>query len=163
MDRDEFITKNHNLIYKFINDYKLEQEEYYGTLAIGLIKAVDTYDKTKGTQFSTYAYICMKREFYQEIRKKKRDSLMYCTSTETPLEENLTLMDTIAEEMDPETEGLKIISSLTKREKLVLECYLEGKNQMETANVLGTSHQYISETFRKIKSKYKRTIGGNRK
>ncbi|MGL5853649.1 MAG: sigma-70 family RNA polymerase sigma factor [Cetobacterium sp.] len=62
---DEVIEKNLGLVHKVINDVigtgihgmgSLEREDLFQEGTIGLIKAYDEFDDTKGAKFSTYAY-----------------------------------------------------------------------------------------------------------
>ena len=66
------IEENHNLIYSYLHKMRLDIEEYYDLAAIGLCKAANNFDETKGFKFSTYAYRCMNNEVLNQIRKESR-------------------------------------------------------------------------------------------
>lgn len=66
--------ENHNLIYSFARSRKLDIEEFYDLLAIGLCKAAYYYNPDKG-RFSTIAYIRMQHElsnYFKELNMSKR-------------------------------------------------------------------------------------------
>ena len=70
--RDHF-----GLIYKVINDLRLSyrQDEFYDLGLIGLTKAIQTYDESKGT-FGNYGYMCIKNEILSELAREKEVDLL---------------------------------------------------------------------------------------
>jgi len=73
--REEIIKKNiklvYDLAYRFIK-YRTWDNEFLNDLIgegyIGLCKAVDSFDVSKGIKFSTFACACIKNSFYTYIR-----------------------------------------------------------------------------------------------
>ena len=47
-EQQEVVRKNHGLIYFYLHKNNLSIEDYYDLAAIGLCKAVLTYEKNKG-------------------------------------------------------------------------------------------------------------------
>ena len=68
--QQKMVEENHNLIYGMAHKYKINLDEYYDVLAIGLCKAAMTFDETKG-QFSTFAYVTMLNEYNAVLRHNK--------------------------------------------------------------------------------------------
>ncbi|ADY73862.1 RNA polymerase, sigma 28 subunit, FliA/WhiG subfamily [Desulfurobacterium thermolithotrophum DSM 11699] len=62
------VKKIANKIYRRLPENAVEFEELVNTGVIGLIKALDNYDKTKA-KFSTYAYIKIRGEILDYLRK----------------------------------------------------------------------------------------------
>lgn len=54
------VAKHHNLIYHFLNKYRLEVSDNYDLAALGLIDAVKNYDSSLGVAFSSFAMSCMR-------------------------------------------------------------------------------------------------------
>ena len=57
-DRDEFIAKNLNLVHSLSHRYTgrgIEYEDLYSAGCVGLVKAYDGFDQSRGFSFSTYA------------------------------------------------------------------------------------------------------------
>lgn len=73
--QQKMVEDNHKLIYGAAHKYKINLEEYYDVLAIGLCKAAMTFDETKG-QFSTFAYITMLNEYNGVLRHNKTSSVI---------------------------------------------------------------------------------------
>ena len=62
-----FATKNHRLIFRFLNIQQLSKEEYYDIAVFGYLKAVrDYYSRIELRQyaFSTICWRYMSREIY---------------------------------------------------------------------------------------------------
>lgn len=58
MNRDEFIIKNLPLVHSLANRFRgkgIDYEELYSAGTVGLVKAVDNFDESRGLCFSTYA------------------------------------------------------------------------------------------------------------
>lgn len=79
MNKDVMFNENNGLIWKTIKDMHLyatkdmELDDYYQIGSMGLLRAIDTYDVNKGTQFSTYAVKCIKNEIGQYFQSQERD------------------------------------------------------------------------------------------
>ena len=72
MPREEFIEKNLGLVHACAGSFKsrgIEYEELYAAGCLGLVKAVDGFDTTRGVCFSTYAVPVI----LGEIKKLFRD------------------------------------------------------------------------------------------
>ena len=79
MNKDVMFNENSGLIWKAIKDMHLyatkdmELDDYYQIGSMGLLRAIDTYDASKGVQFSTYAVKCIKNEIGQYFQSQERD------------------------------------------------------------------------------------------
>ena len=76
--REEFINNNIGLVIntvlnKFMNA-DCDKDELVATGCEALVKAADTYDISKGNEFSTYARSCIYNEIMTFLRKLKNDS-----------------------------------------------------------------------------------------
>ena len=76
--REEFINNNIGLVINIvINNFMnvdYDKEELVATGCEALVKAADTYDISKGNEFSTYARSCIYNEIMTFLRKLKNDS-----------------------------------------------------------------------------------------
>ena len=70
--RERLILDNLNLAYKLASGYighkGIDFETAKQQAAMGLIKAVDTFDPNRGVKFSTYAYMMIMSEIKKFIR-----------------------------------------------------------------------------------------------
>jgi RNA polymerase sporulation-specific sigma factor len=129
---------------------------------IGLIKAINTFDRSKKTRLATYAARCIENEILMCLRstKRTRGELMLYEPLGADKEGNeITLMDllgtsddVVAEEVENEAEQKKLyekLSGLSRRERKVLELrYGLGsgarRTQREISRALGISRSYVS-------------------
>ncbi len=67
----------HNLrlvahVAKKFDSSSIDQDDLISIGTVGLIKAVDTYQPTKGTKFATYAARCIQNEILMQLRAQKK-------------------------------------------------------------------------------------------
>ena len=74
MNRDELVLNNTKLIYMVLKQLGLynQRDEYYDVGMIGLMKAANKFDPSKGTKFNTYASHIIRTTILYEIRKENQ-------------------------------------------------------------------------------------------
>ena len=168
--RDKLIEHNLRLVAHIIKKYYAnshEQEDLISIGTIGLIKAVSTFDYTKGCRFATYGSRCVENEILMHFRglKKTAGELHFDEPIEVDRNGNqLTLMDIISDgisvddqiEMKIRSEQLyrHIDDCLTYREReiVIMRYGLDGNaplTQREVAKKLGISRSYVSRIEKK--------------
>ena len=104
--RNRLVEHNLRLVAHIIKKYGMpqpEQEELISIGTIGLVKAVDSFDCSKGARFATYASRCIENEILMNFRAKKKhaDQIYMGEPIETDGDGNqLTLMDIIDDGTD---------------------------------------------------------------
>lgn len=159
------IEENHNLIYSYLHKMRLDIEEYYDLAAIGLCKAANNFDETKGFKFSTYAYRCMNNEVLNQIRKESRcvTPLLIFDMDEEDEEEKASLHLYTASKVSVENtvivkmqlqDTLKTLTPPRRKfAKEVLSLALSGMTQRDIAERLHVSQASISRMLAFIKEK----------
>lgn len=160
------IERNLRLVAHVVKKYQHLDEDPEDLLSIGtigLIKAVVTFNPTKGNRLATYAARCIENEILMMLRGKKK------TSREVSLYEpigtdkegnEIHLFDIIeTQEDDAQTKIAlkddiailyeKVASELSPRERLVLKMRYglyngEEYTQREIAEQIGISRSYVS-------------------
>ena len=161
----KLIEHNLRLVAHIIKKYysnSADQDDLISIGTIGLIKAVNTFDSSKGIRLSSYAARCIENEvlmYFRSSRKSAQD-----VSINEPIDTDkdgnaLTLMDIMAADDDIlENLDCKIKSEqlrkyigevLTPREQTIVRLrYGLGGNepltQREVAQKLGISRSYVS-------------------
>ena len=155
-----------HIIKKYYSNIK-EQDELISIGTIGLIKAVSTFDYSKGNRFATYASRCIENEILMHFRAKKKSSsdIYIDEPIETDKDGNqLTLSDIIGDDEDIiEKIDLSIRSGqlykfleqcLDSREMEVIKlryglygCY--PLTQREVSDKLNISRSYVSRIEKK--------------
>lgn len=158
IDRDKFIIENHNLIYSYAIKHHLDIEEYYGILAIGLVKAVERFDDSYGTNFSTFAYKVMKNEVLMDRLKRNRDALCHTITLNGFDEYGCSLVEVIPNE-EKDIFDVKLPKDLTEEEKELLIYRLCGFTNKEIQDLTGMYPAKISRTMGMIRIKWKQERG----
>lgn len=179
--REKLIGHNLRLVAHIIKKYysaSKDQDDLISIGTIGLIKAVSTFDYTKGNRFATYASKCVENEILMHFRslKKTAGELYFDNPIDTDKDGNqLTLMDIVADDENvPDKIELLIRSeqlykyvsqALDKREGeiITLRYGLYNKRpltQREVAKKLGISRSYVSRIEKKALEKLKNCYDG---
>ena len=175
--RNKLIEHNLRLVAHIVKKYASsadEQDELISVGTVGLIKAVSTFDHTKGAKFATYASRCIENEILMQFRaaKKSAGDIYINEPVETDKDGNsLTLIDLIDDGVDIHEQVDVLIRSkqlysfintcLDKRElEIIIYRYgLYGSSphtQNETAEKLGISRSYVSRLEKKAIGKLKK-------
>lgn len=108
---------------KYQNSYQ-DMEDLIATGAIGLIKAVDTFDEAKGSRLATYAVRCIDNELLMMFRAKKKTSreVSIFDPIGTDKEGNeINLLDVIEHEQPDIVDRMELEERITKLPK-ALQC-----------------------------------------
>ena len=147
--REKLILHNMRLVAHIIKKYGMpqsEQEELISIGTIGLVKAVDSFDCSKGARFATYASRCIENEILMNFRAKKKhaDQIYMGEPIETDGDGNqLTLMDIIDDGTDlPDmvdafvSPGTAIISSPTEHTQVIASNFSMVRAPAVTASII---------------------------
>ena len=177
--KEKLIEHNLRLVVYIAKKFEssgLDMEDLISIGAIGLIKAVQTYNYDKNIKLATYASRCIENEILMQLRKSTKQKLE--VSLDEPLNydgdgNELLLSDVLSSEEDGVSKNLdqsvekqllwNSIKKLGKREQDIMKLRfgLEGKEektQKEVAEMLGISQSYISRIEKKILSKMRLDI-----
>ena len=162
--REKLIEHNLRLVAHITKKYYSaapDRDDLLSIGTVGLIKAVSTFDGSKGSRFATYASRCVENEILMHFRslKKTAGEVHFDEPIETDKNGNsLTLIDiipdgsSIDELIEAKADSLRIyelLPSLTDREAEIISLRygLYDKaplTQRETAERLGISRSYVS-------------------
>jgi len=168
--KDKLIKHNMRLVAHIVKKYNkpnVDNEDLISIGAIGLIKAIESFDPEKKTRLATYAARCIENEILMHLRKTKKlkkERLLHDPigsdkeGNEISLVDILgTSIDVVSEEVELAIEEEKLyqrLKKLTDREKKVLRLRygLDGgadRTQKEIAKKLGISRSYVSRIEKK--------------
>ena len=163
--RDKLIRHNMRLVAHVVKKYTgaAETDDMISVGSIGLIKAVNTYQPSRGTRLATYTARCIENEILMYIRagKKHRATLSLSDPVGTDKDGNeLTLMDLLFEREDTvfgsveqalmQEKFLAAVKALLDERETVVICLryaLTGDvplPQREVARRLKISRSYVS-------------------
>ena len=174
------IERNLRLVAHIVKKYQIPNKDIDELISIGtvgLIKAIDSFDVTKGTRLATYASRCIENEILMLFRNNKKQN------SETFLQDpigvdkegnEISLIDVLSSEKDSVIDKVemklqikalynKMNSALTEREGEILKMRYglkdgKCKTQREIAGMLGISRSYVSRIEKKALKKLKKEL-----
>ncbi len=175
--KDILIERNLRLVAHMVKKYQCageEMEDLISVGTIGLIKAVLTFDESKGSRLATYAARCIDNELLMMLRTRKksnRDVSIYEPIGTDKEGNEISLLDVIeganddiADKMDVAQDVKKLYNFmdkiLTEREKeiMMLRYGLNGEKeitQREIGSMLQISRSYVSRIEKRALGKLK--------
>lgn len=171
--KEQMILSNQGIVFSVMKNLSipLTDEDMFQTGTIGLLKAINTFDTSKGYQFSTYAFSIVRNELLIAFRKSKR-SVVAAFSLDDNADigngESVPYAEMIADGKDYEENVVnsmlaqQIFESLGSREKHIFTMFfVESRTQSEISKALGISQSYVSRiisSMGKMKRKGRKTI-----
>ena len=144
--------------------------------AIGLIKAVNTFNSSKNIKLATYASRCIENEILMYLRKNanQKAEVSFDEPLNTDWDGNELLLsdilgtdgDTVLRPIEDDVDRQLLttaVSRLSEREREIITLRFglggrEEKTQKEVADYLGISQSYISRLEKRIIARLKREI-----
>ena len=163
--RGELIVHNLRLVSHIVRKYystAKNQDDLVSVGTIGLVKAVDSFDRKNGARFATYASRCIQNEILMYFRSQKKQSNEVSINETIDVDKDgnpltyidvISVTDTTDEEIDRFMLTEKALSlvknTLTEREReiIVRRFGLGGRRPMtqrEIAETMGISRSYVS-------------------
>jgi len=178
--RAVLIERNLRLVAHVIKKYDNtgeEQEDLISIGTVGLIKAIDSFDRGKGTRLATFAARCIENEILMHIRataRRRNEVLLQDPIGKDPDGNEITLLDVLGtdceqvlDEVDKKLAASRlylIIRRLEPRERQVLTMRFglpsgARRTQQEIAGMLGISRSYVSRIEKKVLAKIAAEFG----
>ncbi len=183
--KDILIERNLRLVAHIVKKYQSGNEEMEDLISIGtigLIKAVTTFDYTKGTRLGTYAARCIDNELLMMLRAKKkmnREVSLYEPMGTDKEGNEINLLDIMEGPNEDVVDRLETNDNVKKLQRYVESC-LPGREreiikmryglgeyremtQREIGEQMGISRSYVSRIEKKALKKLKEEFGYEKK
>ncbi len=179
------VERNLRLVAHIVKKYSYPGKDVDDLISIGtvgLIKAIDSFDTSKGTRLATYAARCIENEILMLIRnnKKTKGEVYLQDPIGTDKEGNeISLMDVLSSDEDSIIDIVeskiqikklynKINVALMDREKIIIQMrygLLDGspRTQREIALILGISRSYVSRIEKRALKKLNKELNSTKK
>ena len=177
--KNELIERNLRLVVYIAKKFEgsvSDVSDLVSVGAIGLMKAVNSFDPSKNIKLATFASRCIENEILMHLRKvvKRKCEISLDEPINVDVEGNeLLLSDVVGtdpdavykeiEKKDEIEELYRSFETLTKREKTIIKLRYglmdsEEKTQKEIADMMGISQSYISRLEKKVLGKLKKEM-----
>ena len=174
------IERNLRLVAHIVKKYQIPNKDIDELISIGtvgLIKAIDSFDASKGTRLATYASRCIENEIlmlFRSNKKQKGETFLHYPIGVDKEGNEISLIDVLSSDKDSVVEKVesniqiralyaKINTALSEREGEIIRMrygLVDGKckTQREIASLLGISRSYVSRIEKKSLKKLKKEL-----
>lgn len=164
--KNVLVERNLRLVAHIVKKYSYPGKDVDDLISIGtvgLIKAIDSFDSSKGTRLATYAARCIENEILMLMRNNKKTKGEVYLQDPIGIDKEgnaISLMDVLSSNEDDVVDivekriqinklYVKINESLKDRERAIIQMrygLVDGKpkTQREISNLLGISRSYVS-------------------
>ena len=160
-EEQQFAEENHDLVYAFLNEKKLSEDDYYDVVVFGYLRAVQLHGKNSRLdkyKFSTLAWKLMQGElsnYYKYISSPKRSAPVVSIDAPFDDEDGLCLEDTLSyddfmTELREELLMHELACQLPKREMRIIKMKVQGYKMHEIAKAERLTFQEINRLLDNI-------------
>ncbi|MBQ7294764.1 MAG: sigma-70 family RNA polymerase sigma factor [Clostridia bacterium] len=155
--------KTSKLIAKSLSIPSSETCDYVQEGMLGFLSAVYSYDKSRHTKFSTFAYVCIKNRMLSVLRKSaaKGNIPQELTVSYEEQAQNILSDLTPEEQLISErniTDILSAIEKLSPQEQKVFRLYLTGLSYDEIAEKLSVTAKAVDGTLQRARKKLRNSL-----
>ena len=154
-EEQQFAEENRDLVYAFLNEKKLSEDEYYDVIVFGYLRGVQEYCKNSAKYrniFSTFAWKCMQNtlaDHYKYLSSPKRCATVISLDEPLDGEDGLCIADTISYDdvMSELREDLlmhELAKRLPAREMRIVKMKVRGDKMHEIAKSEKLTFQEIN-------------------
>ncbi|MDD4510505.1 MAG: ECF-type sigma factor [Oscillospiraceae bacterium] len=159
----EFATKWHNLIYTFLNEKGLSEEDYYDIVVFGFLRAVKEYVSKPALQRYSFSTIAWKKmdsaliNHFQSMSCQKRNGYTISLHTLTyggepvRLEEVISAPDQLMMQLETELLLHDLAQRATRQQMAVVHMRSAGYNVREIARTQSISMKKVQELLGEIR------------
>lgn len=174
MTKEELAENNMRLVHSIAHKHVIPGYDYddvVGCGMLGLAKALNSYDQTKGIAFTTYAFPIIRNEMLEIARKNqtaKRTAVVVSMDITVGEGHDMALAEVLPYETDIESDYLireqveairKLLPKFKQTQKLILNELLDGNLTItEIAKKLGKSKQTVWNGKIKVIAKIKNML-----
>ena len=160
-EEQQFAEENHDLVYAFLNEKKLSEDEYYDVVVFGYLRAVQEYStstKLGRYKFSTLAWKRMQHtlmDYYKYLSNQKRNAVVVSLDEPVDGDDGLCLEDTLSyddfmTELKEELLMHELVRHLPQREMRIVRMKVCGCKMHEIAKAERLTFQEINRLLDNI-------------
>jgi len=160
-EEQQFAEENHDLVYAFLNEKKLSEDEYYDVVVFGYLRAVQEFcgtSKLRKYKFSTLAWKRMQHtlmDYYKYVSSPKRNAQVISLDEPIDSEDGLCIADTISyddimSELKEELLMHELAKKLSPREMRIVKMKVRGDKMHTIAKAERLTFQEINRLLDNI-------------
>lgn len=175
-DFDTLIKENMNLVRHILHRMHVpavDYEDYFQIGCIGLYNAGKYFNIDSGVKFSTFASIAIQRKVAQSFARKleKQNKIdivsldVYADNADSEVDILILYddgkrieTDILKSELYKKIQDIVDIKLTNQQKEIFNMIAIDGKNQVEIADYLGTSRQYVSYVYNNALKKVKKEL-----
>lgn len=158
-----FAAEHHSLIYRYLNERSLPEDEYYDVVVFGYLNGVRKHfrrEDLKQYSFATIAWRAMDSSYanYEGSRRCSKNNA-HILSIHEPYHGTYTLEEMISDARDYAEETITAISvketmqGFEQTEREILRLLMEGYPKSEIRHTLGMTAEALNEAIESIQNK----------
>lgn len=166
-DKEQMIIDYLGLVGKIAGKYASDMNPYddlFQVGCIGLMKAVDDFDESRGFKFTTFAWKVIQNQIFKYLRKQKKHEKAYSLNNIVDVEEGIEFMDLLQDDSDLEFDAVEEVTfqeyrnsveaiEFTDYQKQIMSYRRRGLSQNEIAQRVGFSQSIVSRHLKICKNK----------
>ena len=160
-EEQQFAEENHDLVYAFLNEKKLSEDEYYDVVVFGYLRAVQEFcgtSKLRKYKFSTLAWKRMQHtlmDYYKYVSSPKRNAQVISLDEPIDSEDGSCIADTISyddimSELKEELLMHELAKKLSPREMRIVKMKVRGDKMHTIAKAERLTFQEINRLLDNI-------------
>jgi len=137
----------------------IEYDDVFSAGSLGLVKAANTFDVSKGFKFATYAARCINNEILMMLRKNPKYKTVSLQRYNDEQEQEYDFEIAYFECYDKVDDLLTLKTALNKLDerdrKVIYLRYFQNMSQAEVGKIIGVEQSYISRLEKRALKKLK--------
>lgn len=161
-EQKTFATDNHGLVYKFLNENQLPEEEFYDVVIFGYLRAVRRFFVETNLQkysFSTIAWNCMRVDLFNynkmHFRKKRNAetiSIHLIPHENTlPIEETLAKPDELMLQLETELLLHDLAGCISRQQMDMIRLKTSGYSIRDIAHIQKIPMKRVKEALEEVR------------
>jgi len=160
-EQQSFAAEHHGLVYSFLNEKSLKENDFYDIVVFGYLRAVKRYFAeprlSQNYAFSTIAWGAMRTSLSNHLRSETRqkraaitisiDTIISDDNEALPFQEALSVPDPLMLDLETELLMLDLASKVSKREMEIITMKTNGYGIREIAKARQMPVKGVSEVL----------------
>ena len=162
-EQQRFAADNHGLVYAFLNERRLSDDDFYDVVVFGYLRAVKRFFEepslSQKYSFSTIAWGAMRSKLFNHYKSNSRqvtsmvslDAFVYGDDEALSLQEVLSVPDSNTVDFETELIMLDLASRVSKREMDVIRMKKDGYGVREIAKAQRMPMKGVNELLASVR------------